>query len=101
MKKRIKLAIIAGFAVAATAATFIKNTPTAEASSESMSPRSLYIQNCARCHGSDGRAQTALGNAALTRGIHLTAEQAVAERNAEPAYFRSGDGWQEAEVIGA
>ncbi len=46
-------------------------------------------------------AQTALGNAALTRGIHLTAEQAVAERNAEPAYFRSGDGWQEAEVIGA
>ena len=25
------------------------------------SPRSLYVQNCARCHGSNGKAQTALG----------------------------------------
>ena len=25
------------------------------------SPRSLYVQNCARCHGSNGKAQTAQG----------------------------------------
>jgi mono/diheme cytochrome c family protein len=25
------------------------------------SPRTLYVQNCARCHGSNGKAQTALG----------------------------------------
>ena len=25
------------------------------------SPRSLYVQNCARCHGSNGKAQTRLG----------------------------------------
>ena len=28
---------------------------------EVVSPRSLFIQNCARCHGSNGRAQTRLG----------------------------------------
>lgn len=28
---------------------------------EMASPRSLFIQNCARCHGSNGKAQTALG----------------------------------------
>ena len=27
----------------------------------SSSPRTLYVQNCARCHGSDGKANTALG----------------------------------------
>ena len=25
------------------------------------SPRSLFLQNCARCHGADGKAQTKLG----------------------------------------
>lgn len=25
------------------------------------SPRTLYVQNCARCHGADGKANTALG----------------------------------------
>ena len=25
------------------------------------SPRSLYMQNCARCHGANGKAETALG----------------------------------------
>ncbi len=26
-----------------------------------VSPRSIYSQNCARCHGADGKSQTALG----------------------------------------
>lgn len=28
---------------------------------EAVLQRSLYVQNCARCHGLDGRGQTALG----------------------------------------
>ena len=28
---------------------------------ELLSPRTLYVQNCARCHGADGKANTALG----------------------------------------
>ena len=28
---------------------------------DSASPRSLYVQNCATCHGSNGKAQTARG----------------------------------------
>ena len=30
-------------------------------SGDMSSPRSLYQQHCARCHGSNGKAQTALG----------------------------------------
>ena len=61
MKKIIKLAIIAAFAIVAGFAALIHRAPTASASSEAASPRSLFMQNCARCHGANGKAQTALG----------------------------------------
>lgn len=61
MKKFIKLAIIAGFTVAASIATFVHTAPAAVSSSVEGSPRSLYLKNCATCHGSDGRANTARG----------------------------------------
>ena len=61
MKQSIKLATIAGFVIAAGGAALVHSTPAAQASSDAVSPRTLYVQNCARCHGSDGRAQTALG----------------------------------------
>lgn len=36
--------------------------PADDSSNETASsPRSLYVQNCARCHGADGRAETRLG----------------------------------------
>ena len=34
---------------------------TTTVSSINASPRSLYVQYCSKCHGSDGRAQTAKG----------------------------------------
>ena len=61
MKKIIKLAIIVGFSAAAGIAALVHSAPAAVASSAEASPRSLFVQNCARCHGSNGKAQTALG----------------------------------------
>lgn len=58
MKKIIKLALIAAFAFAAGFGAFFRGVPVTV---EAASPRSLYVQNCARCHGSDGKAQTSLG----------------------------------------
>ncbi|MEO6656500.1 MAG: c-type cytochrome [Pyrinomonadaceae bacterium] len=61
MKKVIKLAVISSFAVSATLAGWAHAAPAAGRSNQSVSPRSLYVQNCARCHGVDGKAQNALG----------------------------------------
>lgn len=61
MKKIIKLAVIAGFSIAASLAAWVHTSPVSASSSGLASPRSLYLQNCARCHGSDGRSNTTKG----------------------------------------
>jgi mono/diheme cytochrome c family protein len=62
MKNKIKLALVAAFSVASAVIVLIHSAPTAAApSDEAASPRTLYVQNCARCHGSNGKAETALG----------------------------------------
>ena len=61
MKKIIKLAVIVGFTTAASLAAWVHTPPASAASSEVVSPRTLYVQNCARCHGSDGRSHTTIG----------------------------------------
>ena len=54
MKTKIKLAIIAGVLAIVGTGTIVHGSGSTVASSESASPRSLYVQNCARCHGSNG-----------------------------------------------
>ena len=62
MKRKLQLFAIAAIAAISSVGLFSSRTNGAATSSEGLSsPRSLFIQNCSRCHGSNGRAQTALG----------------------------------------
>lgn len=67
MRDRLRLSVVL---VSLIAGAFVFVTHETQANSEPVdillfqgvnSPRSLYVQNCARCHGANGRAQTALG----------------------------------------
>ena len=67
MKKVLKLGVLTGFLAIAAFFVFSKSALAGlsldenETSMTLASPRSLYLQNCARCHGGDGKSQTALG----------------------------------------
>ena len=67
MQNILKLGVVLAFLIAG---VFIFSTRETQAISVSASaatsdglasPRTLFIQNCARCHGANGKAQTALG----------------------------------------
>jgi mono/diheme cytochrome c family protein len=66
MQKIIKILVMLTF-VASTLFTLTASTNAGfrwaetKADTESDTPRSLYITNCARCHGADGAGQTTLG----------------------------------------
>ena len=60
---KFKLLILAIFL---SGAALLVATPRANARAATLvddlsSPRTLYVQNCAKCHGADGKANTALG----------------------------------------
>lgn len=62
MKKLVKLGILSSFFVGGAFFLFSRPAEANVASAETAaSPRSLYVQNCARCHGSNGKSQTASG----------------------------------------
>ena len=67
MQNVLKLGIVLAFLIAgvfifSTSETQATSASATAASSDGLaSPRTLYIQNCARCHGANGKAQTALG----------------------------------------
>jgi len=72
MKRVVKLTIIVIFAEGSEFALMLSNAQTASALSTSASSRSLYIQNCATCHGGNGKAQT-------KRGVKLGATDLTSE----------------------
>ncbi len=71
MKHLIKLSIFSAFVVfglfSLTAKTNLVNAESAEKMSAS---RTLYIRNCARCHGADGRSDNELGRSLETPAIN-------------------------------
>jgi mono/diheme cytochrome c family protein len=67
--KRVRLiALAAVSAIGSIAFLPARSHANAEVSGNA-SPRSLYLQNCARCHGADGKAQTKLGQSLGGRHI--------------------------------
>jgi len=62
MKKILKLGVVTSFLVIGACFVFSNPTQANISLAETVtSPRSLYVQNCARCHGSNGKSQTDLG----------------------------------------
>ncbi|MEO6050965.1 MAG: cytochrome c [Pyrinomonadaceae bacterium] len=64
MLKLLKLGVVMTFLLAGALLFSTRETQAASAlrtSENGASPRTLYFQNCARCHGSNGKSQTDLG----------------------------------------
>lgn len=66
MKKILKIFLVlmfATFAICKLAVSAEANLPGESSSFENteMAPKALYVRNCARCHGADGKSQTTLG----------------------------------------
>ena len=58
----VRGAVTAAFAIFAALTMMLDHSQPGMAAGETAdSPRSLYVQNCANCHGADGRADTAKG----------------------------------------
>jgi mono/diheme cytochrome c family protein len=59
----LKATVLVVFAGAGAVFVLARSTATSSAAvlEDVSSPRTLYVQNCARCHGSDGKANTSLG----------------------------------------
>ena len=64
MRNLIKLGAVTAFLLGGVFMFSTRETQATAASAThegEASPRSLYVQNCARCHGSNGQSQTAQG----------------------------------------
>jgi mono/diheme cytochrome c family protein len=58
---KVKIAALAAFTAVGPLLLFTSHTGATSVADDAASPRSLYVQNCAACHGPNGQAQTRLG----------------------------------------
>ena len=62
---RLKICIVLCFVATLLGGSYIQHVAGQQRKRKSESPqahgRTLYVQNCARCHGADGRSQTEMG----------------------------------------
>lgn len=61
MKTRSTIIVITLFAAILAVASWAAPEPVAAGSPEMNSPRTLYVQNCSKCHGADGKGDTPKG----------------------------------------
>lgn len=84
--KLLKIGIVLTFAVfgalAFAPSRFQPAAPTENSPAEAAdSAKSLYVRNCARCHGADGKSETELGK--TVEAPDLTAHKSSVKRNVQ------------------
>ena len=63
-------AIVLSFSSLVAAAVAVSGEPDSKKAKQSVSGRTVYANNCARCHGGDGTSQTTMGQ--MTEAPNLT-----------------------------
>jgi cytochrome c6 len=87
-KNTLKIVVLSVLALAVMGILIIPASTTVSAVENQTSGKAIYVKNCARCHGGDGKGQNALGQSLDTPD--LTAERPSSGRIV--SVVKNGDG---------
>jgi cytochrome c6 len=87
-KNSIKLFVLSAISLAALSVLIIPASIEVSAVENQTSGKAIYVKNCARCHGADGKSETGLGRSLDTPD--LTAERPSTGRII--SVVKNGDG---------